>query len=156
MQRKTILAATGFVAALCLVVMVSSAATGTAVATTAPNNTTPNYYNETVTVNNESWMEGRENATLDNTVNMLTRVGTFVIAGSGSGAIGAVLTGLMVFGAVLSMLGDTAVGVGGGAVLGVATIAALSLAGFVSSWVWALTVFAVGVVCAAVLIRALR
>lgn len=118
--------------------------------------TLPEPYNDsTPTVGNESWMQGNEEPTLNNVILMFTRVGTFVI-GSGGGALGAALMGLVVFGVVVSMVGGSAPGLVGGAVLGTATIAALSIAGFAAPWTWAVTIFAIGIVLTTVMIRALQ
>ena len=53
------------------------------------DNTTADYYNNTSSfVANDSWLDGREDPTLDNTTNYITRVMTFVIGTESDGSGG--------------------------------------------------------------------
>lgn len=116
------------------------------------------YYDEADTsVDNESWLPSN-NATLPSVLNLATRLGTFLVGtdAGGVGASGAILTGLIVFGAVVSLSSGSRVGAVGGAVLGMSTVAALVAAGLAPSWLWALVLFALGVVATAVIARALQ
>lgn len=145
-----------------LIVLVVSAIglpvlTGTAAA--QQNTTTvPEYYNDTRNVSNEQgdWLNNDSNATVHSVTNLATRIGTFVVAGGGGREVGAVMIGLLVFGAVVSIVGGSAPGMVAGVVVGTFTIAALAAAGFAAAWLWALVVFAIGIVLSTALIRALK
>lgn len=154
MDRKTSLAALALVGAVATVVLATVLA-GPATAATPPN-TSPYYNNTNHSVNNETWLGNSSEPTLDSVVHLLTRIGTFVIAGGESGAVGTVLTGILVFAAVVGAVGPSQPGAVGGAVLGIATIAGLSVSGLVAPWVWGLVVLAVALVCVTVVIRLLR
>lgn len=146
MKRKTALV-------VVLVLFVLPSIVGAAAAL---NNSSADYYENTSTsVNNSSWTAGRGDATLNNTIHYLTRVGTFVI-GTDSGGLGALLTGLVVFGGVLSASSGKRLGIVGGAVAGVATIFALQASGLAPVWLYALGLGALGVVVAVILLRASR
>lgn len=128
-----------------------------AAASTTTTSTPPDYYNDSVNVNNESWMEGNENATLDSTIGFVTRIGTFIVgSGGGASAVGSILTSVVLGGVVLGLLGGATVGIVGGVTVGTLTLGALAAAGMVPVWLWALGVLAVGVVLATIVIRALK
>jgi len=128
---------------------------------TNPNETKAPYYADNDThVNNESWMNGHENATLDNVVSMATRVSGFVIgnrdAQGGAGPANGLVLALVVFGVVATAGGRSRVGTVGGSVLGIAAAAALSAVGLAPSWLFAVIMFGVGLVAAAALLRILQ
>lgn len=135
-------------------------------ATAANNSTTnvddvaPYYANNSTEVNNESWMSGHENATLDNMVSMATRVGGFVIgnqqAQDGVGPANGLVLALVVFGVVATAGARSRVGTVGGIVLGIASAATLSTVGLAPRWLFAIIVFGVGLVAAAALLRILN
>ena len=120
----------------------------------------PYYADNTSDVNNESWMAGHENATLDNVVSMATRVGGFVIgtrqAQGGVGPANGLVLALLVFGVVATAGSRSRVGTVGGSVLGIAAAATLSVAGLAPSWLFAVIMFGVGLVAAAALLRILE
>ncbi len=120
----------------------------------------PYYEENTSDVNNESWMNGHENATLDNMASMATRVGGFVIgtraAQGGVGPANGLVLALVVFGVVATAGARSRVGTVGGSVLGIAAAAALSVVGLAPSWLFAVIMFGVGLVAAKALINILR
>lgn len=120
----------------------------------------PYYAENSSEVNNESWMNGHENATLDNVASMATRVSGFVIGtGQAQGGVGpanGLVLALVVFGAVATAGARSRVGTVGGSVLGIAAAAALSAVGLAPSWLFAVIMFGVGLVAAAALIRILQ
>lgn len=141
--------------------------TPTATPTAAPSTPTPAlddvapYYAENdTTIDNESYFEGRENATLENTTGMLVRVGPIVFgsgpAQGGVGDAGILLTGLFVGGIALGTVFGSGVGVVGGAVLGVTTIGGLASAAVLPTWFWPITLFGLGTVLSIVVIRSIR
>lgn len=122
-------------------------------------NVTGYYANATITVNNASYYQGRQKATFDNTVNMLTRLGTFVIgvddsktALSGGSSI---LIGLIVFGAVIGMSGWSRQGVVGGGVMAIVTLAGLVGLGLAPVWLWAVVLVLIAVALAGPVLRVL-
>jgi len=123
-------------------------------------NTTTLYENETVSVQNESWLEGRETATLANTTNMLTRVSTFIVgssaSGSGGSPVGALVSGILIFGVVLGAVGSSRVGFVAGGTLGTTAAFGIFSLGMFPLWIWALILMALGGVVSAVLIRLFR
>lgn len=159
-RGRTIVALVALVAVTFAFVIIPAAvfSTGSLAAPDNVSNKSPYYANNTTAIDNTSWFAGRENATLDNSLNMLTRISTFVIGGSsgGVGAEGALITGLIVFGAVSGLTGTSRVGTVGGAVMGVAVIAALVEAGLAPFWTYGIVLFAVGAVATKVFIRVVR
>lgn len=159
MTRSIHLLARGGVLLAVLTALVALPLLATPAAAQQNNSTTvPEYYNDSrnVSGDQDEWLNNDSNATLDKVVNLATRAGTFVVAGGGSQEVGAVFIALLVFGAVVSIVGGSAPGTIAGVVVGVFTIAALAASGFAASWLWALVVFAVGVVLSTALIRALK
>lgn len=121
----------------------------------------PFYENATADPNNESWMAGHENPSLTNVTHYVTRLGGFVIgsgveAQGGVGMAGPMLLGLVVAGALLSAGASPRVGVVGGSVLFVASVAVLATTGLLPTWLYAIALFAIGLVAATVLIRLVR
>lgn len=118
------------------------------------------YYNNT-TVDNDTanvsvWLEGREEATLDNVTHVLTWVSTFVIGERPEGGVRALLTAILLLGVFLGFIAGGRIGTVGGASIGLGALGGLALAGVVPFWLYAMSLFALGVVLAAVTIRALR
>jgi len=133
---------------------------GGAVAQT--NNTTnvsdvaPYYEGNTSEVNNESWMSGRENATLDNIVHYATRIGPFVIGGTGAeaqggGYVGPAMVSLFIMGFILSMLLSSRAGVVGSVTIAIASAGGLANAGVAPGWIFAVVLFVVGMILARVI-----
>lgn len=153
-------AALALTLAVCILTLalLSAAALGSAGA--APrdlNNSSAGYYNETVTVDNESWMDGHENATLDNVLGMFSRISTFVIgAGGDSSVVGSLLTSVVAGGIVLGIVGGSAIGIVAGVTVASLVLGALAAAGFAPAWLWAIAVFGIGLVLSTVVIRALK
>jgi hypothetical protein len=140
--------------------MALSAGGGAAAAQSNVSNTSPYYNNTTDEIDNETWMEGREEPTLTNVSAWVTRVSTFVIgsggAGGGVGAAGALLTGALVFALVIAMVGATEVGVVGGAVAGISGVFLLVELGLAPSWLYVVVLGALGIVATAVFLRVVR
>jgi len=107
-------------------------------------------------VSSGPWFSDAPNgSTLPNVVDMATRVGGFVVGGTGGGA-GFILVGLLLLGIVAGIMGDTVPGAVGGAVLGLTAVGAVVQAGYFPRWLWAMMVFVIGIPLATILIRALR
>lgn len=146
--------------ALALLVVAAAVGTGALLATVAAaDNVSKNstYYNGTPTVENESWMEGREDPTLDNQTAMLTRLSTFIIGTGGGGDLpdlGLILTGFVVFGLVGGVVAGSGGGAVAGAVLGVVAAGSLSRTGFLPEWIYVLVLMAVGIILTAAWLRA--
>jgi hypothetical protein len=120
-------------------------------ASAAPNESL--YNGTSPVVNNGSWMEGREDPTIDNTTNYLTRIGTFVIGKKSVNSTGPLLTGLFVFFIVFSITSYSRVGTAAGAVLGVTAFAVLSTVGLAPEWLYGITLLALAVLAGVIYIR---
>lgn len=136
-------------------------ASGQATPTENVSEKAPYYNGTTPDVNNESWMAGREDPSLDNVTHFVTRLGPFVIgsgttAQGGVGMAGPMVLGLVVAGLLLAGGANPRVGVVGGAVLFMGSVGALATVGLFPSWLYAVALFSIGLVSATVLIRALR
>lgn len=117
---------------------------------------TPIYNNTTPDVDNESWLSGNENLTINSFGVMLTRIGTFVIGDTDSGA-GPFFTGLLVAGLLAGIVGPSRVGLVAGGMLGVVTAAALSGPIAIGpTWVYGVVVMLVGFLTAIVYLRMMR
>lgn len=124
------------------------------------------YYNNSSTddVNNETWLAGMEEPTLENVTSLLLRTGSYVIGtgdvggpeGGEGQATGAVVLGLTAFAVLLGILGGSGVGSVGGSVLAIAVAAGIVQVGFAPAWMWAVVLFGVGLLLSTVVIRALR
>jgi len=147
--------------------LVAPAGASTAGVAAQENNTTnisdvASYYdNESAVVANESWMDGREIWTLDNGLNYLSRLSTFVIgsghtAQGGAGSAGALVTGLVVFGVFAGMVVGSGVGAVAGAVLAVATTVGVIQIGLAPAWLYAVVLFLLGGLATTAFVRALR
>lgn len=120
----------------------------------------PYYENNTTHVDNESWMAGREDPTLDNVLHYATRVGGFVIGlgdttASGTAA-GTLAFGLIIAGAMGGTLMGSGVGPVGGSVLGLIGLAGLISVGLAPAWTLAVSLVAVGIVLTLVVVRPFR
>ena len=121
------------------------------------------YYgdNSTTEVNNETWLSGVTDGSLPDILDLLTRMGPFVIgsgvsAQGGVGSAGALLTGLLV-GGVLAATGFRAgVGSVGGAVVIVAGTWVFTAVTIGPTWAYPVVLFVVGVIASSVLLRAVR
>jgi len=114
------------------------------------------YYNNTTAVDNESWLEGNEDPTAENTTSLIGRVGSFIIGSDTGSALGALLTSVITGGMVVSMIGGSRLGMVGGATTGVLTLGGMTAAGLAPTWMWALVIFGVGLVLTQVIIGILR
>lgn len=125
---------------------------------TAQTANNSSYYDDNRSlVNNETWMDNRSNATAENSTHMLTRIGSFVVGGGDDGgAIGALLTSLIMGSVVVSFVGVSRIGMVAGGTVGVLTIGGMASAGWAPSWLFALVVFGIGLILTTVLIRANR
>ncbi|MGZ0745721.1 hypothetical protein [Haloparvum sp. AD34] len=156
-RRRTALAVAGIAALLTLVLLASAPAV-------AENNTTnlsdkaPYYANETSDVANESWMQGRENATLDNILAYAGRIDAFII-GSGyetqgnTGYAAPLLVGVLLAGGIIGTGVGTGVGLVGGGVIMVSTVYAFVQVGIAPQWLYALVLFGVGLILSTILKR---
>jgi len=119
----------------------------------------PYYSNNSTAVDNSSWMEGHREPSLANVVHYSTRFSAFVI-GTGTqqegGWTGPVITGLVVYGMVMSLIYRAGIGPVGGSVTMVTASFGLTTAGLAPMWVFAVGLFGVGGILAWVIRRALR
>lgn len=123
--------------------------------TTNVSDIAPYYENNSTSVQNDTWLEGRGDATLENTTGMFARIGTFVVGSGVRGEnvwAGPLVLGLVLVGAALGALAGTA-GIVAGSVVGVALVATLVQLGLAPAWVWAVVLFALGLVATTVYIR---
>jgi hypothetical protein len=118
------------------------------------------YENQSSQVDNESWLSGREDPTLDNFTHYLTRVGGFYIgqeeAQDGVGAAGAMLLSLVLFGGLVGGMRGRSVGPVAGVVLAIALSSAVVAAQTAPNWIYAIGLFGVGLILSAVTVRVLR
>jgi len=140
------------VSSLAILLLVAAAVVPTGAA--AQDNET--YWENNTTVQNETWLEDNEEATAENTTNLLGRVGTFIIGSERGSAVGALLTSLMTGGIVLGMLGGSRLGMVGGSTVGVMTLGGMTAAGLAPPWMWALVMIGIGLILTQVLIGVLR
>jgi len=121
----------------------------------AQSQVTPIYNNSTPDVDNETWFQG-EDVTINSFGVMLTRIGTFVIGDTDSGA-GPFFTGLLVAGLLVGIVGPSRVGIVAGGMLGTVTAAALAGPTAVGpTWVYGVVVMLVGFLTAVVYLRMVR
>lgn len=119
------------------------------------------YYEGNHTVANESWMDGRENATLPNVLHMATRFGTFIVGGGQAaqddiGPAGPLIVGAVFMGVMLGAVVGAGVGMVGGGVLSIVAVVMLTTIDAAPEWLYAVTLFGLGIVLAAVIKDALR
>lgn len=106
-------------------------------------NKSPYYSNHSGDVDNESWLAGNQDGSKPGPIiTMLTRVGTFVIGGNGSGS-GAFLTGMLLFGGLLGLVVDAPVGMVGGGVLAVLALFGVVSVGMAPAWLTPVAMFGV-------------
>lgn len=163
-DKRTALSAVALVITISLLAVVASPAVAQQNNTT--NNSTnvssyaPYYANESTDVNNESWMSGRENATLDNVVHMATRLGPFVIGDTTApgdvGSAGMLVLGLVIGGTLLGTMAGANVGSVGGSTLAFIVAAGLVGTGLAPAWMWAVLLMGLGLIGTAVFLRAVR
>jgi len=107
------------------------------------------YYSDTEEVNADSWLAGVE-PDLSGIVTLVSRTGTYVIGGGGSGVGSALLTGVVVMGIGVGTVARARVGTIAGTTLAVGGVFAASAVGIAPSWMTAVVMFGVGLVLAAV------
>lgn len=118
----------------------------------------PYYSNNSTVVDNSSWMAGHKKATLDTVINLITRIGPYLIgsgysAQGGIGFAGNLIMGILVFGVFVGASMGTNIGSVGGSVLAIAFAAALMTVGLMPQWLFAVILIGLGTVAAIVLIR---
>jgi len=118
------------------------------------------YENQSSNINNESWLANRQDPTVANFTHYLTRVGGFYIgqqsAQGGVGPAGAMLLSLVLFGAVIGGMRNRRVGPVAGVVLAITLAFAVVTAGTAPNWIYAIALFAIGIVLSAITVRLLR
>lgn len=120
---------------------------------TSNNTTVEPIYNSTPDpLNQTSWMAGRENVSLDNVSSYIASAPAFII-GSDGGVAGSLLTGFLVFGLIVSLVGTSRPGVIAGGVLGAATTSVLVTIGLAPLWMLAVVVFAASLLLAMAYLR---
>jgi hypothetical protein len=121
------------------------------------------YYNQSDNDNldqdRDSWLSGVD-LTLAGLIMLVSRVGTWII-GTGiqspSGApAGALATGVMLGGLMLGMGASSRVGMVAGGTLGMSSIFAIAAIDFAPSWMYAVALFALGLLASAVIRRQLQ
>lgn len=107
-------------------------------------------------VDNESWMDGNEDPTIENSTTIFTRIGTFVVGSNGDGSTGAVLTGMLVLGALLGIGLGAPIGTVAGGTLATAGVFAIASTGLSPEWTVPVAMFGVGLFMASVAKRLLQ
>lgn len=153
-RRLRVFASASGIAVL-LVFMAVFSASGTVGVVAAENNTSINdtgpYYNDTTkNVSMEAWLNGSQNASLDDIVGMALRIGPVVVgvgpmAPGGIGNAGTFVVALLVIGAAFGAIVGTGVGMVGTVVLAVAVFASIVAAGIAPEWLFAVLLFGLGV-----------
>jgi hypothetical protein len=110
------------------------------------------YGTETPGNSTEGWMDDVNDTSIGTISGMLGRVGTFVVGNNPSNPmVGPALTGMLVGGIMVGLVGSSRAGVIAGGVTGVATLAVLSEGtGMLPTWVNGVAVILLGVMAAAV------
>ena len=121
----------------------------------------PYYDGANTEVQNESWMQGRDRATLENVLHLASRFGTFVVGGGesaqgGIGSAGPLLVGTVLLGAMIGASVRSGVGSVGGGVLSIAGIVGLQAIDVAPSWLYPVVLFGLGIVLSSVFKRAIR
>lgn len=156
MTRKHIITAIVALALLCLLVAPAA----------ANNNTTTNYYNNSTqqdaadSTTGAGWVAG-ENATLDNVLDMATRLGpVFIGSGaldqSGTGFTGILILSLTLVGSTLTAMRGAGVGPVGGSILGMTLSYGLVEIGLAPPWTKVLLLFGLGIAASIVFKRSVR
>lgn len=146
-------------AGVAILFMVILAGISAAQPTPTPDNVTQKagYYNDSTGpegVQNESWMEGRRDATLANTTAFSVRLVGFVV-GNGNAAA-AFVTSLIMIGVYLGIVQGTSLGSVGASTVSVVALTGLVSIGFAPMWLYALVLMGLGVVATVVIVRALQ
>jgi len=149
---------------LCSALAIGAGVAATPAAAQTNNTTATNttyYGNASTDVANESWLAGKENATLEDQVSLLTRLSTMVVGSGGTTQGGGGPAGVLVFGFVLLGVGVAAVGRAstgavGGATLSIMLAGGIVELGFVPRWMWAVVLLGIGLVLTAAVLRATR
>ena len=127
-----------------------------ALAVAQDNNTTVSekapLYENASNPDTDGWFAGVD-TDLPGILTMVSRVGTYVIGGGGSGVSGQLLTGVAVLGIGVGSVARANVGSVAGGVLGVVAIFAGAATGIAPQWLTAVFMFAVGLVLASVFRR---
>lgn len=132
-----------------------------ALAPAAAQTTVEPMYNTTPTgiVDNSTWMDGRDNASIHNVSSFVADLPAFIV-GSGTGSQGsipsALLTGLLVFGAVVSLTGTSRVGAVAGGVIGSSAAAALVEINLAPQWTLLVILVPIAILLAVAYIRVTR
>lgn len=132
-----------------VVVLLPAGGAETSMAANTTNASDVSDYYDTVDpsdVDNDSYMNNRTNATLENSTSFLADIGGFFIGTNQQtqAGAGALVLGLTVFGSALGAIGLSGAGIVGGAVLGTVSIAALVVMGMAPGWLWIVVLFIVG------------
>jgi hypothetical protein len=134
-------------------------ASPTATPTASLDEKAPYYNNETASVDNETWLEGRREPTLANVTHLLTRVGGFVIGDApaqGGGYAGPMITAIVLGGAIMGAVAGTGVGIVGGGVLLVTGFFGLVSLAVAPVWLYPVAIFVVGGIVSMIVLRSLR
>jgi hypothetical protein len=108
-------------------------------------------------VDNSTWMDGRQRPSLHNISSYVADIGPFAIGTGGSSGIpGALLTGFLVFGGVVSIVGPSRVGAVAGGVIGVVTVGVLAELTLAPLWMLMVALVAVGFLLAGIYLRVTR
>jgi hypothetical protein len=137
-----------------------SSPTPTATPTSTPTNTT--YYEGANTdVNNETWLAGKEDASLEDQVSLLTRIATMIVGPGpttqgGGGPAGVLVFGMVLLGSAVAAVGRSTTGAIGGSAVMIALAGGIVELGFVPQWMWAVVLLGIGVMLTASFLRAAR
>lgn len=152
MTRKALIS---MVAALAIIGSIAAPAV-------AQTTTTPDYYNDTSTETGTGpWLSGLTDASLDDILTLLTRVGTFIIGGGvtaqgGAGSAGALLTGLLIAGTLAAIGIRSGAGATGGLSVGLVAAFLFVSVGVGPTWAYPVVLFMVGLIVAGVFLRVFR
>jgi len=142
---------------LLAVLAVLSVATAPAL---AQNENGTYYENETTETNEDVWLSGLTDASLDDIVTLALRLGGFIIgdgaAQGGVGSAGTLLTGLLVAGVMGGIGIRSGAGAAGGAVIAIAGASAFATVGIGATWAYPVVLFVAGLVVAGVLLKIFR
>jgi len=148
----------GKIRVLAAVVLLATCVFGglSSVAIAQDNNTTVEekapLYEDAQEPDTDGWFAGLE-PDLPGILTMVSRVGTYVIGGGGSGVSGQLLTGVAVLGIGVGSVARANVGGVAGGVLATIAIFAGAATGIAPQWLTAVVMFAVGLLLASVFRR---
>ena len=121
------------------------------------------YYTENSTsdIENESWLSGVTDGDLPDILNLLTRIGPYIIgsgfsAQGGVGSARALITGLLVGGVMAGAGFRAGIGSVAGAVVAVVATWAFVSVDLGPTWAYPVVLFIVGVIASSVVLRAVR